>query len=74
MLYKMDDDPMYTGSGCGGSGNGSGWFNVRNGIIVTYVYANLETVPHTSTDTDGTCPNAISIDTSYGMNYYLKVG
>lgn len=43
----------------------------QSGAIVTYVFANLENVGHTSTDTDSTC--AASIDTDYGMNYFVKV-
>jgi prepilin-type N-terminal cleavage/methylation domain-containing protein len=43
----------------------------QSGALNTYVFANLETVGHTSTDTDGTC--APSIDTDYGMNYYVKI-
>lgn len=37
----------------------------------TYLYANLETVPQTVNDLDGTC--AGNYDTSYGMNYVIKV-
>lgn len=37
----------------------------------TYVYAHLETLPQSSTDLDGTCQPAW--DTSYGMNYALRV-
>lgn len=115
--YEADKGvSMFTGSGCGSAGNGSGWFNFSNGgtypismndclknagytysDIVdpskaktctgltchaymkytcnagadTYVYANLETLPQTSTDTDGTC--AATVDTSQGMNYFVKV-
>ena len=36
-----------------------------------YLFANLETLPQTSTDTDGTCYTGW--DTSYGMNYVMKV-
>lgn len=39
--------------------------------VDTYVFANFETLPHTTTDTDGTC--ATTLDTSYGMNYFVKV-
>jgi len=37
----------------------------------TFYYAHLETLPQTSTDLDATC-NTI-YDTSYGMNYVVKV-
>lgn len=37
----------------------------------TYYYAHLETLPQTSADLDGTC--APGWDTSYGMNYFVKV-
>lgn len=37
----------------------------------TYVYANLESFPHTASDTDQTC-NA-NLDTVHGMNYFVKV-
>lgn len=36
-----------------------------------YVYAKLESLPQSSTATDGTC--ASTLDTSYGMNYYVEV-
>lgn len=116
-MYDLDHGAMYTGSGCGSSGNGSGWFNsvypgystvmdclknaglttstiidpsgftgcsgntchaymkytcVINGATVTYVYANLEMGTHDGTETNGTCGGA-TVDTNYGMNYYVKV-
>jgi prepilin-type N-terminal cleavage/methylation domain-containing protein len=37
----------------------------------TYVYAHLEMLPQTSTDTDATC--STTLDTNYGMNYFVKV-
>lgn len=37
----------------------------------TFIYAHLETLPQTTTDTDGTCQS--TWDTSYGINYYVKV-
>ena len=43
----------------------------QSGVINTYVYANLETIGHTSSDTDGTC--STNSDTDYGMNYYVKI-
>ena len=43
----------------------------QNGSVVTYVYANLEGLPHTASDTDGTCSGVV--DSSYGMNYHVKV-
>ena len=118
-LYEVDKGPMFTASGCGANGNGSGYFNysygspgsdmneclktekyvssdikdpgnvsactvgdlncrkymkytcILNSVVTTYVYANLETVGHTTTDTDGTC-NATG-DSDYGMNYYVKL-
>lgn len=36
-----------------------------------YIYAKLETLPQDSTATDGTC--CVSCDSSYGMNYYLRI-
>ena len=39
----------------------------------TFYYAHLETLPQTSSDVDGTCSGAASWDTSYGMNYYVKL-
>ena len=44
---------------------------VIGGSKVTYVFANLESVAHTSTDTDGTC--FASADTDYGMNYWTAI-
>ena len=38
---------------------------------LTYIYAKLETLPQSSTATDGTCCS--SCDSSYGMNYYVLV-
>lgn len=115
-IYELDNGPMYTGSGCGYGGNGTGYFNaqggttypksmmqclidsgitstviqdekvscggvncraymkstcLQNGQIVTYVFANLETVGHTGADTDTTCTPHYA--TSYGMNYWVRV-
>ena len=39
--------------------------------VQVYVYAKLETLPQSATATDGTC--CPSCDSSYGMNYYLRV-
>lgn len=36
-----------------------------------FVYAKLETVPQSDTATDGTC--AATLDTSYGMNYFVEI-
>lgn len=36
----------------------------------SYVYANLDTMPHSLTDTDSSCHP--TLDGSYGMNYFLK--
>lgn len=44
---------------------------VESGSITTYIYANLETVGHTENDTNGTC--LPTLDTQYGMNYYVKL-
>src|SRR5664279_2011708 len=41
------------------------------GASGTYLLANLETLPQTSTDSDGTCYPAW--DTTYGVNYVIKV-
>ena len=37
----------------------------------TYLYANLETMPDSTTDTDAGCQT--SLDSMYGMNYFVKV-
>ena len=37
----------------------------------TYVYANLETMPDSTTDTDAACQT--NLDSQYGMNYYVRV-
>lgn len=113
QIYHLDNaNYIQTGSGCGGNGNGDGWFNhvsttypksimecltpYTEGKVIadpsgstscsglschaymkyscssgTFLYANLEAKPHSSTDTDGTCNS--TADTSYGMNYYIKV-
>ena len=39
----------------------------------TYLFANLESMPQSSTDTDCTCSGTATYDTDYGMNYYIKV-
>jgi type II secretory pathway pseudopilin PulG len=36
-----------------------------------FVYAKLERTPQSATATDGTCSD--TLDTSYGMNYYVQV-
>jgi prepilin-type N-terminal cleavage/methylation domain-containing protein len=38
---------------------------------ITYVFAHLESVPQTATDTDATCQP--TLDTSYGVNYFVQV-
>lgn len=117
-IYNLNNGNFMTsGSGCGHSGNGNGWFNYQGGayttsmaqclinddasqqIIIdpsgnltstpstgntfmkysctqagvptTYVYAKLESVPQSSTATNGTC--CPTCDSSYGMNYYKKI-
>lgn len=37
----------------------------------TYLYANLEAMPHSTTDTDSACMN--DLDRRYGMNYSVRV-
>lgn len=37
----------------------------------SYLYANLETMPHSTTDTDSACNTVL--DSYYGMNYYVKL-
>lgn len=37
----------------------------------SYIYAKLSSIPQSSTATDGTC--CPTCDTSYGMNYFIKV-
>ena len=39
--------------------------------VKTYVYAKLESIPQSSTATDGTC--CVSCDSFYGMNYYVSI-
>lgn len=39
--------------------------------VRVYLYAKLETLPQSSTATDGTCND--NLDTNYGMNYYIQV-
>ena len=43
----------------------------QSGKDTAYIYAKLETKAQSSTATNGTCCS--SCDSSYGMNYYLKV-
>lgn len=67
-LSKVLTDPSGLGS-C--SGLGCHAYMKANCSGTVYLFANLETLPQTSTDTDGTC--YASWDTSYGMNYVLRV-
>lgn len=39
--------------------------------VKAYIYAKLETVPQSSTSTDGTCCS--TCDSGYGMNYFVLV-
>lgn len=39
--------------------------------VKTYVYAKLESIPQSSTATDGTC--CTTCDSLYGMNYYVSI-
>lgn len=43
---------------------------IQGGQTVSYIYARLEKLPVATNETDGTC--AATLDTSYGMNYYVK--
>jgi prepilin-type N-terminal cleavage/methylation domain-containing protein len=43
---------------------------IQGGQKVTYLYANLETKPYSTTATDTTCDG--SIDAANGMNYFIK--
>lgn len=120
-LYAVDNNgPMWSSSGCGANGNGSGFFNYEDGTnpgypksmntclkdggyvskdiidpsglkncggvtchtymkytcaigsnVVTYLYANLESLPAATNEADGTCYAAG--DTERGMNYVVKV-
>lgn len=65
---KVPLDPAGTGS-C--SGLTCHAYMKANCSGTVYLFANLETLPHTSTDTDGTCYS--TWDTAYGMNYVLQV-
>jgi len=44
---------------------------IQSGKTVTYIYAALETLPYSTTATDGTCCS--SCDLNYGMNYYKVI-
>ena len=44
----------------------------QNGTSVTYFYASLESEPQSDTAIDNTCIPS-TYDTSYGMNYYVKI-
>ena len=65
---KVPLDPAGTGS-C--SGLTCHAYMKANCSGTVYLFANLETLPQTSTDTDVTCFS--TCDTSYGMNYVLQV-
>ena len=67
-VTKVPIDPSGAGS-C--SGLSCHAYMKANCSGTVYLFANLETLPQTSTDTDGTCFSAW--DTSYGMNYVVKV-
>jgi prepilin-type N-terminal cleavage/methylation domain-containing protein len=73
-LAKQTRDPQAS-KGCTGTApNQSCAQYIKSecgGTAGTYLFANLETIPHTSTDTDATCQAAF--DTTYGMNYYVKL-
>jgi len=44
---------------------------VQSGKTVTYVFAKLETIPQSSSATNGTC--CAACDSYYGMNYFKKI-
>jgi general secretion pathway protein G len=67
-IAKVPIDPAGTGS-CNGV-TCHAYMKANCGGIV-YLYANLESLPQATTDTDGTCYN--TWDSSYGMNYVLRV-
>lgn len=51
--------------------NGYSYMKYNCGSDQTYVYAKLEREPQSSAATDNTCCSYC--DSSYGMNYYLKI-
>lgn len=67
-LNKELKDPLGLTS-C--SGLGCYAYMKCSGSQGTYYLAHLETLPQTSTDTDGT--NCTGYDTSWGMNYVIRV-
>lgn len=67
-LSKVLTDPSGLGS-CGGLTCRA--YMKASCAAGTFLFANLETLPQTTTDTDAACQS--TWDTSYGMNYVLKV-
>ena len=56
---------------CGSLGTACHTYMKATCAAGTFLYANLDTLPQTASDTDATCYP--SWDTSYGMNYVVKV-
>ncbi len=71
-LSKELADPL-TNLGCSGTYPSQDCFYYMKYDCgaTAYVYANLETMPHSTTDTDGTCNT--TLDSLYGMNYFVAV-
>lgn len=67
-VTKVPIDPSGVGS-C--SGLTCHAYMKANCSGTVYLYANLESLPQTGTETDGTCYS--TWDTSYGMNYVVRV-
>ena len=67
-LSQVLTDPSGLGS-C--TGLGCHAYMKANCGGTVYLFANLETLPQTASDTDGTCYT--TWDTSYGMNYVVRV-
>lgn len=73
-LNKALNDPQWP-KGCtdlGGGQNECFYYMKYDCGTTTYLYANLESMPHSSTDVDATCQGGL--DSGYGMNYYIPVG
>jgi prepilin-type N-terminal cleavage/methylation domain-containing protein len=70
IVNTITDPNVVTGD-CGGTSITCNRYMKYTCGLNTYLFANLESVPHTSTDTDSTC--MVNLDTGYGMNYILQI-
>lgn len=79
-VYKIDNGPMYIGSGCASNGNGVGWYYYENGanpgypISTNNCLVNSKALSKSLNDPSGTVNCGVGTDCHAYMAYSCVVG